>query len=101
MLPVFQRMARHTLEKFGEDALFDGASEPVKVNLEHGVVMEGLDGERANQDGQMASHESIATVESRHQPKAHQCFTLNGKRWRLENLVYDNGTIQRFIALPL
>jgi len=101
MLPVFQRMARHTLEKLGEDALFDGASEPVKVNIEHGVAMQGLDGERSNQDGQMATHEDIATIESRHNPKARQCFTQNGKRWRLESLLHDNGAVRRFIVFPI
>jgi len=101
MLDVFKKMSRHILDRLGEDALFDGASEPVKINIEYGVAFDGIDGERANTDGQLVVHKDVATIESRHNPKKGQIFTLDGKRWRLDYLVHDNGVAKRFVIMPI
>lgn len=85
-------MHKSILFALGEDALFAGASTPERVNIEHGVQVEGL-GE------DMTTTRDIATVEPTH--STGEYFTQNGKRYRLEALVQDNGVNKRFIVMEI
>ena len=90
-------MSKSILAALGEDALFDGATDPERVNIEHGVQLSGIDGERAEYRGDLVVNRDVATVEHWHQ--AGEYFVQNGKRYRLEFLVQDNGANKRFTIM--
>lgn len=85
-------MHKSLLSVMGEGAFFDGAAVSELVNIEHGVQLTG-------QDDDLLVNRDIATVESSH--VAGEKFVQNGKRYRLEALVQDNGVNKRFIVLEI
>jgi len=42
MLLAFRRAAQGILNQLGEDAFFNGATTPIKINIEQGVQVEGF-----------------------------------------------------------
>lgn len=99
MIPAFQRMSKSILTVLGEDALFDGAVETERVNIENGVQMTGMDGDRAEYRGDMIVDRDIATVLSHH--RQGDKFVQNGVKYRLENMVQNNGVNKRFIIMEI
>lgn len=99
MLAVFSSMAKGILNHLGEDAFFAGATEPTKINIEHGVQLAGIGGEEAQYRGDLVANRDVATILSEINPKAGDTFAQNGKTYRLEFLVEDNGVTKRFVIM--
>lgn len=99
MIPAFQRMSESILFALGEDALFDGATVTERVNIEHGVQLAGIDGDRAEYRGDLIVDRDIATVHRFH--RVGEKFNLGGVRYRLESLVQDNGVNKRFVVMEI
>ena len=85
-------MHKSILFALGEDALFAGSTAPERVNIEHGVQVDGMGDD-------LTVTRDIATVEATH--TAGEYFNQNGKRYRLEALVQDNGVNKRFIVMEI
>ncbi|AXY83373.1 hypothetical protein [Acidovorax phage ACPWH] len=100
---IFGRMTRSVLSLLGEDALLRGVS-CGKVNIEHGVQITGLEGERAAARGDLVVESDVATIDKQYAPKSGDLleFTadgggpLAGTRWRLETMLSDNGFSRRY-----
>ena len=90
-------MSQSILATLGEDALFDGATVPERVNIEYGVEMTGMDGDRSQARGDLVVARDIATVHRYH--RTGEKFLQNGVRYRLEAMVQDNGVNKRFILM--
>lgn len=97
MLNLFSEMAEGILDLLGEDAFYDGATEAIKINIEHGVQLTGLGGEEATYRGDLVANRDVATILLVHQPKASKTFVQNGKTYRLEHKIEDNGVTARFV----
>ena len=97
MLDLFREMAEGILDELGEDAFYDGGFTPIKVNIEHGVQLAGIDSEQAAYRGDLVANRDVATISLRHNPVAGKRFVQNGKTYRLEFLVEDNGVSRRFV----
>ena len=97
MLDLFREMAEVILDELGEDAFYDGGLTPIKVNIEHGVQLAGIDSEQAAYRGDLVANRDVATISLRHNPVAGKRFVQNGKTYRLEFLVEDNGVSRRFV----
>lgn len=98
MLDVFDDMAEGILDLLGEDSFFAGGTTPIKINIEHGVQLTGLDGEIASYRGDMVAARPVATIAARHNPQTGQTFEQGGTKWRLEHLVESNGAVKRFVV---
>ncbi|WP_315127208.1 hypothetical protein [Comamonas antarctica] len=101
MLSVFSDMAEGILDLLGEDAFYAGATTPIKVNIEHGVQLTGLGGEEASYRGDLVANRDVATILLSDQPAAGRAFTQNGKQYRLEHKVEDNGVTARFVITEI
>lgn len=101
MLAAFQNMAEGILTLLGEDAFYDGATAPTKINIEYGVETSGIGGEEAQYKGDLVVSRDIATVLSSQNPRAGKTFVQNGKTYRLEVLVEDNGVTKRFVVMEM
>lgn len=101
MLDLFQEMAEGILDEIGEDAFYDGATTPIKINIEHGVQLAGIGGEEAQYRGDLVANRDVATIHARHNPRQHKTFVQNGKTYRLEVPVEDNGVTRRFVVMEV
>ncbi len=101
MLDLFSEMAEGILDSIGEDAFYDGATEPIKINIENGVQLAGMGGEDAQYRGDLVANRDVATILSRHNPRAGKQFVQGGKTYRLEFLVEDNGVTRRFVVMAV
>ena len=101
MLNLFSEMAQGILGLLGEDAFLDGATTPIKINIEHGVQLTGMGGEEAAYRGALVAEKDVATILLSDNPQMGQRFTQNGKTYRLEAKVEDNGVTGRFIVLEM
>lgn len=107
MLDLFSDMAEGILDQLGEDAFLAGATNPIKINIEHGVQLAGMGGEEAQYRGDLVANRDVATVMTKHAPTAGQSFTFAptalpiyaGRTFRLEFLVEDNGFTKRFVVM--
>ena len=95
MIDAFRRMGQGVLNVLGEDAFFDGSSTPVKINIEHGVQVQT--GGQEN----LVVERDVATISSDLNPTAGKTFTQNGKTYRLEFRLQDNGVNQRFVIMEV
>ena len=95
MISAFGRMAQGILDRLGEDAFFDGATTPTKINIEHGVQVAD-DG-----DQNLVVERSVATVAVAVNPRAGKTFVQNGRTWKLQHRVADNGVTQRYVVLDI
>lgn len=95
MIDAFGRMAQGILDLLGEDAFFDGATTPTKINIEHGVQVQD-DG-----DQNLVVERSVATLATAVNPRAGKTFTQNGRTWKLQHRVHDNGVNQRFVVIDI
>ena len=102
-------MAEGILTALGEDAFFDGGTEPIKVNIEHGVQLAGIGGEEAAYRGDHVANRDVATILLRYGPVTGKRFTFAptatpqyaGRTFRLEALVEDNGVTRRYVILEI
>lgn len=101
MLALFQQMAEGILTLTGEDAFYDGATVPTRINIEHGVQLSGIGGEEAAYKGDMVVNRDVATVLISQNPRAGKTFVQNGRTYRLEFLVEDNGATRRFVVMEV
>ncbi len=101
MLDLFQEMAEGILDEIGEDAFYDGATEPIKINIEHGVQLAGIGGEEAQYRGDLVANRDVATIHARHNPQQFKKFVQNGKTYRLDVPVEDNGVTRRFVVMEV
>lgn len=103
MLDLFSEMAESILDQLGEDAFFDGAATTIKINIENGVQLAGIGGEDAQYRGDLVANRDVATILSSHNPVAGKRFVFeeNGKAYRLEFLVEDNGVTRRFVVMEV
>ena len=101
MLDIFSKMAQGVLDRVGEDAFYDGATTPIKINIEHGVQLAGIGGEEAAYRGDHVANRDVATIHNQHNPRAGKRFTQGGKTYRLEALVEDNGVTRRFVVMEV
>lgn len=101
MLEIFSDMAEGILDQLGEDAFLAGATDTIKINIEHGVQLAGIGGEDAQYRGDLVANRDVATILSKHNPVAGQHFVFEetGKTYRLEFLVEDNGYTKRFVVM--
>lgn len=104
---IFGRMTESVLGLLGEDALLRDTV-PCKINLEHGVQLTGIDGERAAARGDLVVNSDVATIAKRHEPKGGDTFVFQagsgphaGTRWRLETMLEDNGFSRRYQVIQL
>ena len=106
---LFSQMSQGVLDQLGEDAFFDGATETIKINIEHGVQLAGIGGEDAQYKGDLVVNRDVATVHNSASPKAGMRFTFAstagaryaGKTFRLDASVEDNGVSRRFVVLEV
>lgn len=101
MLDIFRDAAEDILDLVGEDVFFAGATESVKINIEHGVQLTGIDGDTAAYRGDLVANRDAATIETRHNPQPKQTFTLGGVTYRLDFMVEDNGASKRFVIMKV
>lgn len=101
MLDLFSGMAQGILDVLGEDAFYDGATTPIKVNIEHGVQLTGMGGEEATYRGDLIANRDVATLFLRDNPQAGKRFVQNGKTYRLEHKVEDNGVTIKFVIMEV
>ena len=99
MIDAFRRMSESILSFLGEDAFYDGATVPTKINIEHGVQLTGMDGDRAEYRGDLTVNRDVATITSDVNPQAGKRFVQNGVTYRLEFLLQDNGVNKCFVIL--
>lgn len=103
---LFSQMSQGVLDLLGEDAFFNGATETVKINIEHGVQLTGIGGEDAQYKGDLVANRDVATIHGSVNPRAGHRFTFAptaiaryaGKTYRLEFLVEDNGVSRRYVV---
>ncbi len=107
MTSVFGRMTESVLTLLGEDALLRG-SVPCKVNIEHGVQITGIDGERAAGRGDLVVNRDVATIAKRHDPKSDDEIVFlpgagphAGKRFYLQTMIEDNGFSRRYTIIKV
>lgn len=98
MLNAFRRMAQGVLNQLGEDAFFDGGTTPVKINIEHGVQVQG---QQNDSDRDAFFEREVATISSDLNPKAGKTFVQNGRTYRLEHRIHDSGCNQRFVIMDV
>lgn len=98
MLPAFRRAAQGILNLMGEDAFFNGATTPIKINIEQGVQVEGF---LNDTDKDVFIQRDVATISSEVSPKAGDRFVQNGRTYRLEYRVQDSGVLQRFVIMDV
>lgn len=109
MTGVFGRMAESVLSLLGEDAFLRNASTPCKINIEHGVQITGVDGERAAARGDLVVERDVATVLKRMNPKGGDTFWFPqtgtgphaGRAYRLETMIEDNGFSRRYTIIDI
>lgn len=108
MIGVFGRMTESVLTLLGEDALLRGAV-PCKINIEHGVQVTGIDGERAAGRGDLVVNRDVATIAKRHDPVSDDEIefaadgggTHAGQRFYLETMIEDNGFSRRYTIIKV
>lgn len=98
MLPAFRRAAQGILNLMGEDAFFNGATTPIKINIEQGVQVEGFQNDT---DRDIFMQRDVATISSEVNPKAGDQFVQNGRTYRLEYRAHDSGVLQRFVIMDV
>jgi len=98
MLPAFRRAAQGILNQMGEDAFFNGATTPIKINIERGVQVEGFQNDT---DRDIFMLRDVATISSEVNPKAGDRFVQNGRTYRLEYRAHDSGVLQRFVVMDV
>lgn len=109
MASVFGRMTESVLSLLGEDAFLRDATIPCKINVEHGVQVTGIDGDRAAARGDLVVERDVATIAKRHDPKGGDTFTFDpagdgphaGQRFRLETMIEDNGFSRRYTIIKM
>ena len=101
MIGAFRRMSQGVLTTLGEDAFFDGGTTPVRINIEHGVQLAGIDGDAAQYRGDLNVERDMATISSDLNPAAGKTFVQNGATYRLEFRVQDNGVNERFVIMQV
>ena len=101
MLDLFREMAEGILDNLGEDAFYDGGLTPIKINIEHDVQLGGIGGEQAAYRGDLVANRDVATILIKHNPQVGKSFVQNGKTYRLEFPVEDNGVTRRFVILEI
>lgn len=101
MLKLFSDMSEGILGHLGEDAFYDGATTPIKINIEHGVQLSGMGGEDAQYKGDLVVDRDVATIRKVHQPRSGRSFVQNGKRYRLESKIEDNGVTVKFVVMEI
>lgn len=97
-LPAFQRLTERVLAHMGEPARLRGEvmDPPLLANVEHGVELAGLYGE-------VTAARSVATIESKHNPKVKDTLDMldaSGnvvQSYVLDVLYNDNGYSRRFV----
>ncbi len=94
MLNAFRRMSQGVLNQLGEDAFFDGDTTPVKINIENGVQVQGL---QQDSDRDAFFERDVATLSSDLNPKAGKTFVQNERTYKLEYRIQDCGVNQRFV----
>lgn len=100
MIDAFQFMGDGVLSIFGEDAFFNGGTDPVQINIEHGVQLVGLGDGTSGYDG-LNVERDVATLSGALNPKTGDTFVQNGVTWRLEARLENNGVTQRFVAMKM
>ena len=95
MISAFGRMAKGILDRLGEDAFFDGAITPIKINIEHGVQVQD-DG-----DQNLVVERSVATLAVEVGARSGKTFVQNGRTWKLQHRVNDNGVTQRYVVIEI
>lgn len=95
MIDAFRRMGQGVLNVLGEDAFFDGSPTPVKINIEHGVQVQD------HNDQNSIVERDVATISAELGPRSGKTFTQDGKTWRLEARIQDNGINPRFVILDV
>lgn len=98
MLPAFRRAAQGILNQMGEDAFFNGATTPIKINIEQGVQVEGF---LNDTDRDVFMLRDVATISSEVNPKAGDTFVQNGRTYRLEYRAHDSGVLRRFVIMDV
>ncbi len=89
---LFAHMSDVLLAALGRPSYFNGATEPVNINIENGVSLAGMGSEQATYRGDYVAQRDVATVPSVLQPKAGDTFVQDGVTYTLETLVKDNGS---------
>ncbi len=98
MIDAFRRMSQGVLNVLGEDSFFDGGIEPVKINIENGVQVQGL---QQDSDRDAFFERDVATLSSDLNPKAGKTFVQNGRTYKLEYRIQDSGCNQRFVIMDV
>jgi hypothetical protein len=94
MIRAFARMTKGVLAVLGEDSFLRGETIPYKVNVEHGVDVEGF-------NDNVIVQRSIATIPVEANPKTGEMLAHPDGTYRLEVLHEDNGHSRSFILLKL
>jgi len=95
MIDAFRRLGQGVLNVLGEDAFFNGSTTPVKINIEHGVQVQ----DAGDQDSLV--ERDVATLSADLAPKSRDTFVQDGKTYRLEYRLQDNGVNPRFVILDV
>lgn len=96
MLPVFKAAAKTALALLGEGSFLRG-DEPCKVRLQHGVQVEGLDGQ-ASYDQAMVYTRTVAHIDSDMLPKTNDVLAHPEGQFVLEKKFLDSGAKQVWIV---
>lgn len=108
MIRAFERMTQSVLALLGEDALFNSVTR-TRINIEYGVLFEGMDGNATQNRGDLTVEKDVATIANSVNPKVPQTFQFIDKTtdlpagpvWRLDKFVDQNGYSKRFILLKV
>ena len=95
MINAFRRMGQGVLNVLGEDAFFNGSIAPVKINIENGVQVQDAG------DADALMERDVATISADLSPKSGQTFVQNGRRYKLEHRLQDNGVNPRFVIMDM
>lgn len=91
MADPFARMHDRLLAQLGQEAVLRGTV-PCKVNIEHGV---GIQGEY----GEVAGHRTLVYVASNLTPREGDSLQVGTKSYSLDSLESDDGYTARFFVL--
>lgn len=101
MLDAFRDMAQGILDVLGEDAFFNGATTPVKINVQHDVQLDGIGALDAQRDADMVFVRDVASISASLSPKIGDRFVQNGVTYRLEFPVKKDGALLRFVVMKV
>ena len=99
MLDLFAQAAEDALALIGEGAVLRGQV-PCQVNIEHGVQLEGFDF-NVSEERYVTLPRSIATIESKHNPKVGDTLTHPEGEFVLDVLLVDTGSLKRFVVVKV